>query len=187
MKEPPLLKLMLGRAISDTVGHSWPVVNSAPTEITAIESDRLLCVFFPSGRTWTTHSRVTFLSQRGGVVSSIVISPLPAPQVFNVALETVRLAAEELGVAKEPAIAAKLDEWSTHPQAWSPFATHVTGCALEPGVTLFIEIKPGSKAAEWYVTYHLTDDSCFIDGSRSGLREKGGSPKAEAQKDRHTP
>jgi hypothetical protein len=87
------------------------------------------------------------------------------PQGFAAALNLVKLAAEELGIANERVIASKLDEWSAHPQAWSPFATYSTGCPLEPGVTVFIEIKPASKVADWYITYSFTDDRFFIDGS----------------------
>lgn len=163
--EAPIVKVALGQDIGKITGHSWPDFNDAAMELTAIESTNSLCIIFPSNRSWTTHSRVTLLSQRRGSVSSIIVSPLDTPQRFSSALATVRRATEELGIAGDLTITSKLHEWSMHPPQWGPFASHATGCALEPGVTLFLEIKPSSKAAEWYVTYQFTADQLFIDGS----------------------
>lgn len=164
---PPSIQVGLAKPVDRVVGHSWPVSDGNPLEFTAADDHRTLVIRFPSDRTWTTQSKITFFSQKNGQVASIVATPLNEAVDFSVALDHLRNATEELKIAQDSLVVQRLGEWLTKPPSWSPFATKSVGCKLEPGITFFAEIKPANEDNKWYLSYHFTVDRFFADGSKA--------------------
>lgn len=179
---PPLIQVGLGDRIDRVVGHSWPVSDGNPQEFTAAHGDHTLVISLPSDRTWTTKSRVTFFSHKDRHVASVVASPLNEADNFSKVLSHLRKTSEDLKIAHDALFVQKLGEWLTKPPSWSPFGTKSVGCQLEPGITFFAEIKPANEDDKWYLSYHLTVDRYFADGSKtltSRPQDQAGNPGRE--------
>lgn len=161
------IQIILDGPVNDIDGHTWPESGGVPLDFTAAEGDHEITIGFPSGRSWTTDSKITFFSQKDGHLASAVATPLDEAIDFNHALTRLRTATNELGIAEDTLVIKRLGEWLTKPPSWSPFSTKTVGAQLEPGITFFAEIKPATEDDNWYLSYHFTVDRFFADGSES--------------------
>lgn len=164
---PPPIRVGLDNPVDRIEGHSWPVADGNPLDFTAADDRRTLVISFPSDRTWTTESEITFFSQRDGYVASIVAAPLNEAGDFSDALGRLRKSTEELGIMQDTLIVQRLGEWLAKPPAWSPFTTKSVGCKLEPGITFVAQIKPAIEDNKWYLSYHFTVDRFYANGSKA--------------------
>lgn len=149
------IRFELGASFEKSTGYVWPAGGREEREFASIDRLVSISIRFPSGRSWDTASRLTFLSRDQGFLSEVVVHPLEAAATYQDVLAGLRDAVLELGVGG-PEVKKRLDEWATSSPLWDPFSRKSFRCDVEPGINLFIEIKPAAATDKWFLLLDFT-------------------------------
>jgi hypothetical protein len=139
----------LGGSINVISGIYWPTGNVVET--LTIEKPRTITVRFPSGRRWTSYSKITFLTQKEETVSQVEVAPLKDATDFAAALTKLQAILDEIGVAADSPARERLKDWQAEPVDHDPFAQKSLAADVEEGVEMLAEIKPTSEEDKWFL------------------------------------
>jgi hypothetical protein len=143
----------LGKPPANVSGFTWLENRGNSSESVTIRWGGYVSLVFPSGRRWTSWSRLTFADQEKGIVYRAVITPLRKTASFDDALRNLSTAIDELGVPAGFAVHKTLAALRKEPPEWDSFSTQHLGCHIESGVELYAKIRPASDANRWYLSY----------------------------------
>jgi len=159
MQEPKVVdityRVSLGQSVKRVSGFNWTERVGMPVESQSLARGTVILVL-PSGREVQTFSAVTFMDQKDGLVSRIVVSPLKSATTIQEVIRECARFGEDLGLSLDNLFVADIHRFSSNPPPWGVFSTVSTGGVLESKVRIYFELKPATGNDKWYLSCEIT-------------------------------
>ena len=190
MREPYPVSFSLGGDVRRIVGASWNQENGILNKHsgwTGTEAPIIATVVLPSGRQFSTYSRATFATQRGGKLVELTLTPHKKRLTFHEALEIIESLAKDMKIDKDLKLRNAIKQWRDKPPNRKDVFDRSMFVVPEEDVKLFIEIKSHIDDPTWYISLEFTLSSAFKragKGTEKAEKEgrKGEGRKGEAEK-----
>lgn len=154
--DAPPVTLRLGGDVARIEGLAWPTKEGAPTKYQDVLRPLTLKIVYPSGRTTTTYSKVTFLEQKNGKLVRICLAPMRETAAIQETLAECESLARGLGLLKDKVFRKRLEGWKANPPRWNLMADQASGSEPESDVQVFVKIDPAEGRGTFYMSFEIT-------------------------------
>jgi hypothetical protein len=148
-----VIDVWMNQSLENVTGKPWPRAKAggAPLGMTAVEQPCEVALHLPSTRTLNLRSRQTTLQQERGIVTLVSVLPLDELVEFETAIAKAEEIARQQNI-QDRKFQETLSHWRDAPPNRDPFGPkYMARVAIEPGVNMYVFIKPSAVANGWFI------------------------------------
>jgi hypothetical protein len=147
-----VMDVWINQSVEKVAGRPWPhAKDGEPLGMTAVEQPCEVVLHLPSANTLRLKSKQTVLQQERGIVTSVSVLPLDELVDFGTAIVKAEEIARQHGI-QERKFYEVISHWRDAPPNRDPFAPkYMARTAVEPGINLYVNLKPSSGEAGWFI------------------------------------